>query len=129
MENDFTARLARGELAGGKEEATLASRLFLIATLIVNTTEEDNLLVFAGILNIIANINVVKAAFLEAKAQQIAPGVTTYANTLKIIGGSGALVVSLIFFIALLIEVSVRQRVTGTSAVPTAAGALGAFNV
>lgn len=129
MENTFLSSLARGELSGGREEATLAARLLLISVSIVNITKEDQALILASLINIIANINLIKSAFLEAQAQQISPGVITFANNLKIIGSIGAICVTLTFFLALLTEISIRTQVTGASAQGAAAGggAIGAF--
>lgn len=116
------------QVSSGQREATIAARLLLIGSIIVNVTKIDNLLILASLSSITANFFLVRAAFLEANAQQIAPGVTTTANRLKIIGTTGSLTVALILFTALLIEVSIRQAtgLTGAAAVAQAAGAGGA---
>jgi hypothetical protein len=127
MNTDITARSEQRERAG-TEEADLASRLLLISSIIVNVIEGDNFLILASLLSIAAGLLTIKAAKLEAVEQQIAPGVTTFANGLKLIGSHASIIVSLILFWALLIEVSIRQATT-SAAQPTLAGSLGAFLV
>jgi len=112
----------------GTAEATLAGRLLLVSSIIINVIRGDNFLVLASVLSISAGFLTIKAARLEAVEQQIAPGVTTFANGLKLIGSHAGIIVSLIFFWALLIEISLKQP-TETAAEPTFAGALGAFLV
>ncbi|MEA4848483.1 MAG: hypothetical protein VB106_14745 [Clostridiaceae bacterium] len=112
----------------GTAEAELASRLLLISSVIVNVLEKDSFLILASLLSLTAGLFTVKAARLEAEEQQIAPGVTTFANGLKLIGSHTSLFVSIILLWALLIEVSIKQ-VTVTAAQPELAGSLGAFLV
>lgn len=127
MNMDSTTAPVQRERAG-TEEANLASRLLLISSIIVNVIEGDNFLVLASLISITAGILTIKAAKLEAVEQQIAPGVTTFANGLKLIGSHLSIVVSLILLWALLIEISIKQ--TSRVAVgPTLAGSLGAFRV
>jgi hypothetical protein len=112
----------------GKFEAKIASILFLLSSLISNITEDDNLFVLSSLISLTAGILLLKAAHLEAEAQQIAPGVTTFANKLKIIGSSVSIIVTLILLWALLIEISLKQQgITFPQA--TAAGTTGAFSV
>jgi len=112
----------------GDIEVKIAGRLLLIASIIVNVVEGDTFLVIGSVLNIIAGLFTIKAARLEAVDQQIAPGVTTFANGLKLIGSHTSLIISLLLFWALLIEINAGQPV-GTAAKPTLAGQLGAFMV
>lgn len=119
------AMISVGREKAGTAEATAASRILLISSIIVNIMEQDEMLVLASVLNLAAGFLVVKAAFLEAEEQQIAPGVTTPANRLKILGSIGNIGISVILLIALLIEVSIRQA-TAIGAAPTIAGATGA---
>jgi hypothetical protein len=112
----------------GTAEANLASRLLLVASIIVNVINTDNFLVLASVLNLAAGLLTIKSAKLEAEQQQIAPGVTTFANGLKLIGSHTGLFVSIVFFLALLIEINLKQ-VEPTPAEPTFAGALGAFRI
>ena len=100
--------------------------MLLVSSIIVNIIEGDNFLILASILSITAGFLTIKAAKLEAVEQQIAPGVTTFANGLKLIGSHTSIFVSLILFWALLIEVSIKQATT-VAAQPTLAGATGAF--
>ena len=127
MNIDNAARPEQKERAG-TEEANLASRLLLIGAIIVNVIEGDNFLILASLLSIAAGLLTIKAARLEAVEQQIAPGVTTFANGLKLIGSHASIIVSLILFWALLIEVSIRQATT-VATQPILAGSLGAFMV
>ena len=127
MNTDSTSTPVQQERAG-TAEATLASRLLLTASIIVNVLEGDNFLIIASVLSVAAGLLTIKAAKLEAVEQQIAPGVTTFANGLKLIGSHTGLFVSIILLWALLIEVSIKQA-TGVAAQPTLAGSLGAFLV
>jgi hypothetical protein len=126
--NTDNVTFSEEQLQAGDEEAKLASRLLLTASIIVNVIEGDNFLILASILGIAAGLLTIKSARLEAVAQQIAPGVTTFANGLKLIGSHISIIVSLILFWALLIEVAARQT-TGVAAEPTLAGSVGAFLV
>ena len=112
----------------GTAEARLAGRLLLTSSIIINVLEGDTFLVLASVLSVIAGILTIEAARLEAEEQQIAPGVTTFANGLKLIGSYTGLFVSVILLWALLIEISIRET-TELSAQPGMAGALGAFLV
>lgn len=112
----------------GRLEAKIAGILLLLASLISNLAEDDNLFVLASLISLTAGILTYKAANLEAEAQQIAPGVTTFANKLKIIGSTVSIGVTLILLWALLIEISLRQQgITFPQA--TAAGTTGTFIV
>jgi len=111
----------------GSAEASLASKLLLIGAIIVNTIKEDNMLILASVLNVIAVLLLRKAAFLEADEQQIAPGVTTFANNLKLIATPLSVISSVLLLWALLIEVSLKQPITGISPAPAAAGSSGAI--
>jgi hypothetical protein len=126
--NIDSAAIPEQKERAGTEEANLASRLLLISSIIANVIEGDNFLILASLLSIAAGLLTIKAAKLEAVEQQIAPGVTTFANGLKLIGSHASIIVSLIFFWALLIEISIRQE-TIISAQPISAGSLGAFMV
>ncbi len=127
MNSDSTSAPAQRERAG-TAEATLASRLLLTASIIVNVLEGDNFLIIASVLSITAGFLTIKAAKLEAVEQQIAPGVTTFANGLKLIGSHTGIFVSIILFWALLIEISIKQA-TPVAAQPVLAGTTGAFLV
>lgn len=112
----------------GRFEAKIAGILLLLASLTSNLAQSDNFFVLASLTSLAANLLLNKAAFLEAKAQQIAPGVTTFANKLKIIGSTVSIGVVLLFLWALLIEISLKQQGI-TFPQPTAAGTTGAFQV
>jgi hypothetical protein len=126
--NTDNVTFSEEQLEAGDIEANLASRILLVASIIVNVIEGDNFLILASILGIAAGLLTIKSARLEAVAQQIAPGVTTFANGLKLIGSHISIIVSLLLFWALLIEVAARQT-TGVAAEPTLAGSVGAFLV
>lgn len=117
-----------GRERAGTAEAKLAGRMLLTSSIIVNVLEGDTFLILASVLSVIAGILTIKAARLEAEEQQIAPGVTTFANGLKLIGSYTGLFVSVILLWALLIEISIKQT-TELSAQPGMAGTLGAFLV
>lgn len=110
----------------GTAEARLAGRLLLISSIIVNVIKGDNFLILASVISLAAGLLTVRAAELEAVEQQIAPGVTTFANGLKLIGSYTNVFVSIILLVALLIEVSVKQA-TAVATQPQMAGATGAF--
>ncbi|MDF2678334.1 MAG: hypothetical protein K0Q97_2684 [Bacillota bacterium] len=126
MTIEYTEQNNENQTAKYREIADFASIILLFSSAIVNTTEEDILLVFASVISLYAGALLIKAAYLEADAQQIAPGVTTTANKLKIIGTTGSLIFSLILFAALLIEVSVKQQATisGQSPISGTVGSL-----
>lgn len=126
--NMYNVAFSQEQLEAGDEEAALASRLLLIASVIINFVKGDTFLILASVISITAGLVTIRAAKLEAEAQQIAPGVTTFANGLKLIGSHVSIIVSLLLFWALLIEIALRQPV-GIAAEPTAAGTLGAFLV
>jgi hypothetical protein len=107
--------------------AQLSSRLLLIGTTITNFNKSDEALILAGIINLIAGLLSQRAAVLEAEEQQIAPGVTTFANNLKLIGTAAGLIVSLILFWALLIEVEIRSGTSEIGAQSPIAGATGSL--
>lgn len=127
MNTDSTSSPVQQERAG-TEEAVLASRILLVASIVINVIEGDEFLIIASVLNLIAGFLTIRAANLEADEQQIAPGVTTFANGLKLIGSNVGMFVSIILFLALLIEVSLKN-VEPVAAEPTLAGALGAFMI
>ena len=128
MNTDGTTMPVKRERAG-TEEATIASRLLLFGSLIVNTMKQDNMFVLASLLNITALLLLRRAAVLEAEEQQIAPGVTTFANGLKLIATPLSITASALLLWSLLIEISLKQPIVGVSPAPTAAGAVGAFLV
>lgn len=128
MNTDTTSAPAQRERAG-TPEATLASRILLIGSLIVNTMKEENMLVLASMMNLIALLLIRRAAVLEAEEQQIAPGVTTFANNLKLIATPLSITASVLLFWALLIEITLKQPIVGVSPAPTGAGSAGAFFV
>lgn len=126
MNIDSSTQPAQRERAG-TAEARFAARLLLLGGLIVNTIKQDNMLVFAATLNLTALLLLRRAAVLEAEEQQIAPGVTTFANNLKLIATPLSVTASILLLSALLIEVSLKQPIVGVSPAPTAAGAAGAL--
>lgn len=94
--------------------AALASELVLISSIINNlnrvTEKKDNIYIIAATLGLISTFLVRVAAIQEANEQQIAPGVTTFANNLKLISSSAALFSGILSFWALLIEASLRAQ-------------------
>jgi len=113
----------------GTPEATVASRLLLFASLIVNTMKQDNMLVIASSLNLVALFLIRRAAVLEAEEQQIAPGVTTFANNLKLLATPMSITASILLFWALLVEIALKQPVTGVASAPSGAGTAGSLFV
>ena len=106
--------------------ARIAARLLLISTFIINTTKDNNLLILASLISLSAGGLLIRSALLEASEQQLAPGLTTLANKLKVIGTTGSIFFSLLLFIALIREISIKQQPTivGQTAVAGTAGAL-----
>lgn len=104
--------------------AQLSAQFSLLSSLIVNSTKEDNLLIDASIISLIGDVIIIISVLLEAYEQQIAPGITTYADSLKIIGTIGALIFALILFKAQLIEVSLKNQsaIVGIPPLTAAAG-------
>ncbi len=128
MNTDSSTQPAPRERAG-TPEATVAARLLLFGSLIVNTMKQDNMLVLASSLNLVALLLIRRAAVLEAEEQQIAPGVTTFANNLKLIATPLSITASVLLLWSLLIEITLKVPPTAVSAAPTAAGAIGAVLV
>lgn len=106
--------------------AHLSAQFALLSSLIVNSTKEDNLLIDASIINLIADAIIIISVLLEAYKEQIAPGVTTHADILKIIGTIGALIFALILFQAQLLEVNSKNQsaILGIPPLTAAAGAV-----
>jgi hypothetical protein len=117
---------AANNVAQSSETATLASKLVLISSIINNlntaTAKQDNLYVVAATIGLIASYLSKTAALQEANEQQIAPGVTTFANELKIISSSIGLLSGLIAYWALLIEVSLRAQGIAAPQTPSSSG-------
>lgn len=128
MDMDSSTQPPRKERAG-TADATVASRLLLFASLIVNTMKQQDMLVLASLLNLVALLLIRRAAVLEAEEQQIAPGVTTFANDLKLIATPLSIIASVLLLWALLIEIILKVPPIGVSAAPTGAGAAGALFV
>ncbi|MDP4144192.1 MAG: hypothetical protein Q8936_06855 [Bacillota bacterium] len=106
--------------------AQLAGKLILLSTVVTNSTQQDNVLILSTIISLIGGAMLIRSAYLESNEQQIAPGQTTFANTLKVIGTTGSLTFSFLLFLALLIETSIKQQTTIRGQTPLAgvAGAL-----
>lgn len=94
--------------------AALASELVLISSLINNinrvTEKKDSIYIIAATIGLISTFLVKVAAIQEANEQQIAPGVTTFANNLKLISSSAAIFAGILSYWALLIEASLRAQ-------------------
>lgn len=103
---------ATGQTTRSADIAALASRLDLISSLLnnFNVSKQDEIFLLAGIIGLSATFLSNKAAFQEASEQQISPGVTTFANQLKIVGSTLGSIAGSILFWALLIEVSLRAQ-------------------
>jgi hypothetical protein len=114
------------QIAGAAATADLSSKLILISSIINNlntaTDKEDSLYVVAATIGLIASYLSKVAAIQEAKEQQVAPGVTTFANNLKLIAASIGLISSAISYWALLIEVTLRAQGISAPQTPGAAG-------
>jgi hypothetical protein len=91
--------------------------------------KQDNMLVLASSLNLVALLLIRRAAVLEAEEQQIAPGVTTFANNLKLIATPLSVTASVLLLWALLIEITLKVPPIGITSAPTGAGATGAVLV
>jgi hypothetical protein len=117
---------AANNAAQSSETATLASKLVLISSIINNlntaNAKQDDLYVVAATIGLIASYLSKTAALQEANEQQIAPGVTTFANELKIISSSIGLLSGLIAYWALLIEVSLRAQGIAAPQTPGSSG-------
>jgi hypothetical protein len=117
---------ATNNVAQSSETATLASKLVLISSIINNlntaTAKQDDLYVVAATIGLIASYLSKTAALQEANEQQIAPGVTTFANELKIISSSIGLLSGIIAYWALLIEVSLRAQGIAAPQTPGSSG-------
>lgn len=138
MNNNRTPRTNRNRSAnqpqGNNQEqltehqklAKFAARLLLISSITINTTKEDRFLVAASTLSLIAGFLLIRSAEVESREEQVAPGQTTFANNLKMIGTKGALLFSFILFTALITEVILKQppTIAGQTPVAGTAGAL-----
>lgn len=94
--------------------AAIASELVLISSLINNinrvTEKKDSIYIIAATIGLISTYLIKVAAVQEANEQQIAPGVTTYANNLKLISSSAAIFSGVLSYSALLIESYLRSQ-------------------
>lgn len=94
--------------------AALASELTLISSMINNlnrvTSKKDSIYIIAATIGLASNYLIKISAIQEANEQQIAPGVTTFANNLKLISSSAALFAGILSYSALLIEASLRAQ-------------------
>ena len=126
MKTDYSQVTNSDQPTDYKEIAKFAGKLLLLSSIIVNTKEQDNLFITASIISLVGGSLLVRSAFLEAEEQQIAPGETTFANKLKIIGTTGNIIFSFILFIALIIEVSIKQQPTFVAQTPVS-GSVGVF--
>ena len=120
------ANNAANQVAQSSQTITLASKLVLISSIINNlnaaTAKQDNLYIVAATIGLIASYLSKTAALQEANEQQISPGVTTFANELKVISSSIGLISGLIAYWALLIEVSLRAQGIAAPQTPGSAG-------
>ncbi|MCM0649444.1 hypothetical protein NBE98_13845 [Clostridium swellfunianum] len=110
--------------------AALSSELVLVSSIINNlntaTAKRDDIYVIAATIGLIASYFSKIAANQEANEQQISPGVTTFANNLKLIATDLGLISAAISYWALLIEVALRAQ--GISA-PQTGGPSGSSSV
>lgn len=114
--------------------AALASELTLISSMINNlnrvASKKDSIYIIAATIGLASNYLIKISAIQEANEQQIAPGVTTFANNLKLISSSAALFAGILSYSALLIEASLRAQgiaapqTPGTVANATISGSL-----
>jgi hypothetical protein len=109
-----------------RQLATYAGRLLLFSSIIVNTRKEPSFLIGASIISLYAGTLLVKSALIESEVQQVAPGETTLANKLKLIGTTGNLVFSTVLFFVLLIETYLGTPPTIAGQTP-ATGTVGAL--
>lgn len=108
------ANQANNQTTNSAATGALSSKLNLISSIINNlnsaTAKQDSIYVIAATIGLIATYLTRVAAIQEANEQQIAPGVTTFANNLKLISSSLGLLAAAIAYWALLIEVSLRAQ-------------------
>jgi hypothetical protein len=94
--------------------AALASGLVLVSSIINNLNtagvKRDNIYVLAATIGLLASYLFNEASYKEAAEQQMAPGVTTFANELKMASSSIGLLSGVLSYWALLIEVSLRAQ-------------------
>lgn len=132
--NNQRANQAANQTPNSAATSTLSSNLVLISSIInslnIATEKQDSLFVLAATIGLIATYLTRISAIQEANEQQIAPGVTTFANNLKLISSNLALLAAAIAYWALLIEVSLRAQgisapqTPGFAASPTVTGAV-----
>jgi hypothetical protein len=117
----------------GVQIANLANIITLIGSFIVVAAKEDSPILAAALIKYLAGFMFLKAGLLEAENQQIAPGVTTFANRLKIGGSIISIIGASLLTWALLIEIAVKQRSGATGitqpVVPPFTAGTGAFTV
>lgn len=126
QQSNQTQGASSNQLTDYQQLARIAARFFLLSSIIINTTREDRLLVIASKLGLLAGFLLARAAELEAREQQTAPGRTTLANNLKLLGTKGAIFSAFLLFSALIIEVALKQppSVAGQTTGAGGAGAL-----
>jgi len=115
---------AANQTLSSQDIAAAASFLVLISSIINNlntaTAKRDDIYVVAGTIGLITNFLFKEAALKEASEQQIAPGVTTLANELKVISSSIGLISGILSYLALIIEVSLKAQGISAPKTPSA---------
>jgi hypothetical protein len=90
--------------------ANFANVLFLIGQTVSVTTKDVKVIESAILVKLFCGVLFILASVLEANEQQIAPGVTTEANRLKVSGSIISIIGSLILTRAFYIEERLKQQ-------------------
>lgn len=107
-EQTSTSQINQGALTANKLVEIINNLLLIGAVLSVASTEDNVVITSAGI-KLLAGFLSVGAALLESREQQIAPGVTTPLNRLKVAGSTISIIGALVLTYVLLQETRLRR--------------------
>jgi hypothetical protein len=106
-------------LATAAQTATLANQLLLVGQAIAVATTNNQLLILAAYIKIIAAFLFIQAVRLESQEQQIAPGVTTPLNQQKMIGTVVSTIGAIILTYVLQRETALKEAGITPPSAPT----------
>ncbi|MDF2675201.1 MAG: hypothetical protein K0R09_3473 [Clostridiales bacterium] len=97
----------------------LANQILLLGQAIVVATKNNQLILLAVYIKLFVGFLFIMAVILESKEQQIAPGVTTPLNKLKLFGSTISQIGAIILTYVLQNEIALREAGVTPENVPT----------